>query len=42
MLKRRIEPFVALPIAGIDRMTLQRRVNAIDRLRPDTTEDRAS
>jgi protein-tyrosine-phosphatase len=42
MLERRIRLFVALPIAGIDRMALQRRVDAIGYLRPDTTEDRAS
>jgi arsenate reductase (thioredoxin) len=42
MLERRIKLFVALPFAALDRLTLQGRVDAIGRLRPDTAEDRAS
>jgi len=41
-LERRIRPFLSLPIASLDRMALQRQVDAIGRLRPDTAEDRAS
>jgi len=42
MLERRIKLFLALPIASLDRMALQRQVDAIGRLRPDTAEGRAS
>lgn len=42
MLERRIKLFLALPLASLDGMALQRQVDAIGRLRPDTAEDRAS
>lgn len=42
MLRRRLQIFAALPIAALDRLTLTSRVEAIGRLRPDATEDRAS
>ena len=42
MLERRIKLFLALPLASLDRMALQRKVDAIGRLRRDVTEDRAS
>jgi arsenate reductase len=42
MLERRIKLFLALPLASLDRLTLQRQVDAIGRLHPDTAEDRAS
>ena len=42
MLERRIKLFLALPLASLDRMALQREVDAIGRLRPDIAEDRAS
>jgi arsenate reductase (thioredoxin) len=42
MLERRIKLFLALPLASLDRMALQHQVDAIGRLRPDITEDRAS
>jgi arsenate reductase len=42
MLERRIKLFLALPLAAIDRIALQRRVDAIGRLRPDSAEDQAS
>ena len=42
LLERRIKLFLALPLAAIDRMALQRRVDAIGRLRPDSAEDQAS
>jgi protein-tyrosine-phosphatase len=42
MLERRIRLFLALPLASLDRMALQRQVDAIGRLRSDTAEDRAS
>jgi arsenate reductase (thioredoxin) len=42
MLERRIKLFLSLPIASLERVALQRRVDAIGRLRPDTAEDRAS
>jgi protein-tyrosine-phosphatase len=41
-LENRIKVFVALPVASLDRMSLARRVEAIGRMRPDATEDRAS
>ena len=42
MLERRLKLFLALPLASLDRMAIQRQVDAIGRLRPDTAEDRAS
>jgi arsenate reductase len=42
MLERRIKLFLALPLASLDRLALQRQVDAIGRLRPDSVEDRAS
>ncbi len=42
MLERRIKLFLALPLASLDRMALQRQVDAIGRLRRDAAEDRAS
>jgi arsenate reductase len=42
MLERRIKLFLALPLASLDRLALQRQVDAIGRLRPDSAEDRAS
>ncbi|HUN43512.1 MAG TPA: arsenate reductase ArsC [Acetobacteraceae bacterium] len=42
MLEQRIKLFVALPLDSLDRMSLQRRVDAIGRLRPETVKDRAS
>lgn len=41
-LENRIKPFVALPVASLDRLVLQRKVEAIGRLRSDSVEDRAS
>ena len=41
-LENRIKPFVALPVASLDRLVLQRKVEAIGRLRADSVEDRAS
>jgi arsenate reductase (thioredoxin) len=42
MLERRIQLFIALPLASLDQMALKREVDAIGRLRPDIAEDRAS
>jgi arsenate reductase (thioredoxin) len=42
MLERRIRLFLALPVASLDRLALQRRVDAIGRIRPDIAEDRTS
>jgi arsenate reductase (thioredoxin) len=42
MLERRIKLFLALPIASLDRMALQRQVDAIGRVRSDIVEGRAS
>ena len=42
MLERRIELFLALPIASLDRIALKREADAIGRLRPDAVADRAS
>jgi len=42
MLERRIKLFLALPLDSLDRMAIQRQVDAIGRFRPDTAEDRAS
>lgn len=42
MLEQRIKLFLALPVDSIDRLALQRQVDAIGRVRPDTAEDRAS
>jgi len=42
MLERRIKLFLALPLSSLDCMALQRQVDAIGRLRPDTAEGRAS
>lgn len=42
MLEQRIKLFLALPLASLDRLARQREVDAIGRLRPDSTEDRAS
>ncbi len=41
-LERRIRLFTSLPIAGLDRMALTRRVQEIGRLRPDAAEEIAS
>ena len=41
-LENRIKPFVALPLDSLDRLVVQRKVEAIGRLRPDSVEDRAS
>ena len=41
-LESRIKVFVALPIAALDRMSLQRQVDGIGRMRPDAAEDQAS
>lgn len=41
-LENRIKVFTTLPFASLDRMSLARRVEAIGRMRPDATEDRAS
>ena len=41
-LERRIRLFVSLPFAGLDRMTLTRRVEEIGRVRPDAAEGIAS
>ncbi len=37
-----IKVFVALPIAALDRMSLQRQVDGIGRMRLDAAEDQAS
>jgi len=42
MLERRIKLVLALPLASLDRVGLQREVDAIGRLRPDIAEDHAS
>lgn len=42
MLNQWLRIFVALPIEALDRMSLQRRVDAIGRLRPDAMEESAS
>jgi arsenate reductase len=42
MLERRIQLFVALPIASLSRLALKRRIDTIGRLRPDRAENRAS
>jgi arsenate reductase len=42
MLERRIKLFLALPLASLDRMAIQRHVDAIGRLRSDIAKDRAS
>ncbi|BBK36630.1 hypothetical protein STAQ_17080 [Allostella sp. ATCC 35155] len=42
MLNQWLRIFVALPIGALDRMSLQRRVDAIGRLRPDAVEESAS
>jgi protein-tyrosine-phosphatase len=42
MLERRIKLFLALPLGSLDHLALQRQVDAIGRLHPDTAEDRAS
>ena len=42
MLERRIKLVLALPLASLDRVALQREVDAIGRLRPDIAEDHAS
>ena len=41
-LENRIKIFVELPIAALDRMSLARQVEAIGRMRPDTTDGKAS
>lgn len=41
-LEQRIKLFLALPLASLDRTALNREVDAIGRLRPDSAEDRAS
>jgi arsenate reductase len=41
-LENRIKIFVALPVASLDRMSLARQVEAIGRMRPDTSEEKAS
>jgi protein-tyrosine-phosphatase len=41
-LERRIRLFTSLPIAGLDRMALTRRVEEIGRVRPDSAEGIAS
>lgn len=41
-LERRIRLFVSLPVAGLDRMALTRRVEEIGRVRPDAAEGIAS
>jgi arsenate reductase len=42
VLENRIKVFTALPFVSLDRLSLARRVEAIGRMRPDATEDRAS
>jgi arsenate reductase len=41
-LENRIKIFVALPVASPDRLSLARQVQAIGRLRPDVSEEKAS
>jgi arsenate reductase len=41
-LENRLKIFVALPVASLDRLSLARQVEAIGRMRPDATEERAS
>jgi arsenate reductase len=41
-LERRIKIFISLPIDKLDRIALTKQVEAIGRMRPDATEDRAS
>lgn len=41
-LRNRIELFVSLPLASIDRMALQRRIDAIGRTAPEKTDSPAS
>jgi len=41
-LERRIRLFTALPLEGLDRMALTRRVADIGRIRPDAAEEQAS
>ena len=42
MLERRIKLVLALQLASLNRVALQREVDAIGRLRPDIAEDHAS
>ena len=42
VLERRIRLFTSLPVAGLDRMALTRRVEEIGRVRPDAAEGIAS
>lgn len=42
VLERRIRLFASLPVAGLDRMALTRRVEEIGRVRPDAAEGIAS
>lgn len=42
MLNQWLRIFAALPIEALDRMALQRRIDAIGRLRPDAMEETAS
>jgi arsenate reductase len=41
-LEQRIKIFISLPIDKLDRIALTKQVEAIGRIRPDATEDRAS
>jgi arsenate reductase len=40
--EQRIKIFISLPIDKLDRIALTKQVEAIGRIRPDATEDRAS
>ncbi|HKM62617.1 MAG TPA: arsenate reductase ArsC [Acidisphaera sp.] len=42
MLERRIQLFLSLPLASLDRMSITRKVEEIGRLRTDTLEGKAS
>jgi|SRR5271170_2714254 len=42
MLERRIQIFLSLPLASLDRMTITRKVREIGRARGDAAEDQAS
>lgn len=41
-LENRLRVFIAFPVASLDRMSLTRQVEAIGRMRPDSTEEHAS
>ncbi len=41
-LENRIKIFVALPVASLDRLSLARQIEAIGRMRPDATGEKAS